>query len=293
MLKPLKTLCVAGACAMGIMSFSANAFADCKSMGDSEWNELTAQMNSAYSAGDFEGALNYGKRLNIICARSPVVNYTMSAIYRKMGNEKEAAVYAKKATDYITDYPVSQAVAERIWLNRAEYDLPYKSDLEALQAKTADYDEIKANYEALLAVQTEANIRNEYESSNRAIQTKQMKEDAYKDWNALLWSGVGITGVGLVLAITGGVMTTKVDKVEYSRPAIEDLAEKSGFSVTQKYVASYALLGTGIGLSVVGATLTGVAGYKVTHIDLDGDGVKDESVSFNVSPSAVQFGMTF
>jgi len=291
MLKQLKTLGVFCACTLGMMTLSANAFADCKTMNDDEWNELTAQMNSAYSAGDYDGALNYGKRLNLICPRSPVVNYTMSAIYRKVGNEKDAAVYAKKATDYITDYPVSQAVAERIWLNRAEYELPYKADLEALQAKTADYDDMKVNYEALLAAQNEANIRSEYESTNRALQDEKMYNDNLKAWKAVMWTGVGVTGVGIALAITGGVMSTNVDKIEYSTP--EAGSSKSGFSITKKYVTSYALLGAGVGLAVVGAAFTGVGAYKVISLDINRDGVSDESVSFNIAPTSVQFGMTF
>lgn len=287
----LKTLIVFCACACGLTTVSTLAFADCKTMYNDEWNDLSTTMAELYDKGDYDAALNYGKRLNIICPRSPIVNYTMSEIYRKMGNEKEAASYAKRATDYITDYPVPQALAERIWLKHAEYELPYKAEAESLKAQMADYEELKANYESLVATTKEANIRSEYESRDSAIKNAQVLEKSLSGWKAMLWTGVGVTAAGAALAITGGVMTNKVDKVEYSRP--DNASVNSGFKVTQGYVTSFALLGAGVSLAVIGATLTGVAGYEVAHIDINGDGEKDESVSFNVAPSAVQFGMTF
>ncbi len=285
-----RELVVFSACTLGLAALSSEAFADCSSMFNAEWNSLSTTMASQYDEGQYEEALNTGKRLSLICPRSPVVNYTMSEIYRKMDNEADAATYAKKATEYITDYPVPQALAERIWMRRAEYDLPYKGELEALQAKTADYDEIKANYESLQAAQHEAAIRGEYESQAAKEHSEKLRADMEHSWRAGLWSGVGVLGLGAVMSIVGGVLTVKSDKIDYSR---SKNPKWSGFSVNQGYVTGFALLGAGVGLAAAGAVLTGISGYKLSHLDLDGDGVEDESVSFNVSPTSIQFGMTF
>ena len=127
---------------LSALSFSAfigltatNAFADCSTMNDDEWNSLSASMAKAYDQGNYEEALQYGKRLIVICNRSPVVNYTMSEIYRKSGNEEESDKYAKRATEFILEYPVPQALTERIWLRRAENELPYKKQLSDLNVK--------------------------------------------------------------------------------------------------------------------------------------------------------------
>ena len=57
--------------------------------------------------------------------------------------------------------------------------------------------------------------------------------------------------------------------------------------------SGWAMLGAGLAMTVGGAVLTGIAGYHYARIDLDNDGSADESVSFNVSPTSLSFGLTF
>ena len=82
------------------MTTASAAFADCADMENNspEWSELSNNLSRSYSDGKYEDALNYGKRLLLICNRSPVVNFTVSEIYRKLGNNEESYTYARRAS---------------------------------------------------------------------------------------------------------------------------------------------------------------------------------------------------
>ncbi len=290
-----RALIVFCACTLGITALSANASAQqCSNLNsDPMWAKYQQEMNDNFQAQNYEKALDAGKQLILKCDRHPIVNFTVSETYRNLGDMKNAAVYAEKATANLVDYPnVPMVVQERMWMRRAEYELPFKGELEELKVKTADYDEIKSKYEALLAVEHEAEIRGEYEQVAMKERNAKMAEETKHAWTAGLWSGVGILVGGVALTVAGGVMALKVDKIEYKR---SDDSKYSGFSVKSPYVTSFGLMGAGAALSVTGAILTGISGYKLNHldVDVDGDGAKDEAVSFSVSPTAVQFGMTF
>lgn len=265
---------------------TSSAFADCGDMGSSEWNELSTSMAQAYDRGQLNEALDYGKRLMLICNRSPIVNYTISEIYRRMDNELESYNYVKRATENIADYPVPFVLAEKMWMRRAETDLPYKSQAEQLQAKLdemkadqSNYAYIKSQYDELMIQKREEDIRNEY-----------LLEKTKGNWAGALWSGVGIMGAGVVLTITGGVLVSNSKKVESSG---SPSAEKSGFAVSKKYVAGWTLLGAGIVATIGGTVLTGIAGYRYNNLDINGDGKKNETMSFTIMPTAAFFDMTF
>ena len=97
-------------------------------------------------------------------------------------------------------------------------------------------------------------------------------------------------GAGLVLTITGGVLVSNSKKIENTGAPS---TEKSGFAIRKSYVAGWTLLGAGLVATVGGTVLTGIAGYRYNRLDTNGDGEKNESVSFSVMPTAVSFEMTF
>ena len=278
----LRTLATTSLFAIGMTAAASNAMADCSSIGSSEWNNYAMAMNAAVESQNYEEALNSAKRMSLICDREPSLNFSMSRIYAKMGDEKNAAVYAKKATDYIADYPVPPMLAERIWMNRAEYDLPYKAELEALQAKTADYDTIKAEYDARVQEDKEKTLRNEF-----------MQRSTMANWWGALWAGVGITAGGIILTGVGGGLIANADKIEQ---AGEMGNGKSGFAVTKPYVAGWTMLGAGLAMIAGGGVLLGisVARYTKFQSQLEAAGeVKEDTISFQVFPGYASFGMTF
>lgn len=272
------------------LTSATNAFADCSTMNDEQWIELSGDMASAYDRGDYDEALRIGKQLTLICNRSPIVNFTISEIYRKTGNEVESDKYASRATDYIVEYPVPAALNERIWLRAAEVKLPYKKQAADLQENLTKVEgELNAcNEEKTALVDSGTNLNATIQEN--AIRSEYLLKESKSSWGAAMWSGVGITVAGIALTATGAALASSVDKVEKSGEATD---KKSGYAITKPYIASWALLGAGIAMTVGGTVLTGIAGYNYTHIDLDNDGVKDESVSFNVSPTSISFGMTF
>lgn len=286
----MKTLRLLSAISFSALALTAasNAFADCSTMNDAEWNSLSASMAKAYDAGNYEEALGYGKRLSVICNRSPIVNYTMSEIYRKSGNEEESNKYAKRATEFINEYPVPQALTERIWLRYAENELPYKKQLADLQGRMTkmagdlrECSEMKGKYDESAQTLHEHEIRNIY-----------LQRESKANWWGAMWAGVGIAAAGIGMTIAGSVLVVKADKIESSG---EMSADKSGFAITKPYVAGWTLLGAGVVATIGGTVLTGIAGYHYNSIDvdMDDDGEKDESLSFNIAPSYVSFGMTF
>ena len=279
------------------LSFSAfaltsatNAFADCSTMNDDQWIELSSEMASAYDRGDYDEALRIGKQLTLICNRSPIVNFTISEIYRKTGNDQESDKYASRATDYIIEYPVPAALNERIWLRAAEVKLPYKKQAADLQQNLEKVEnDLSVCNDANIILASNDSTLNQTIQEN-AIRSEYLLKESKRSWGAMMWSGVGITVAGIALTATGAALASTVDKVEKSGEATD---KKSGYAITKPYITSWALLGAGIAMTVGGTVLTGIAGYHYTHIDLDNDGAKDESVSFNISPTSISFGMTF
>ena len=268
------------------LTVASSAFASCDDMGNDEWNFMSTQMAQAYDQGNYEEALKFAKRLSLICNNSPIVNFTIGEIYNKMGNETDSYAYIKRASENIMEFPVPQSIAERIWMRRAEMELPYKSQvtelqkrLDSIETDEASYLNVKTQYDELLAKTREDSIRNAY-----------LLQKAKDNWYGALWSGVGITGVGVVLTITGGVLIAKSEKVETTGAPS---ADNSGFAIKKGYVAGWSLLGAGLVATVGGAVLTGIAGYKYADIDINQDGEKNESISFSVLPTAASFSMTF
>ena len=258
-------------------------------------------MAGAYDRGDYDEALQIGKQLTLICNRSPVVNFTMSEIYRKTGNDQDSDTYAARATDYIIEYPVPAALNERIWLRAAENKLPYKKQLSDLQGrmtkmagdlKTCNEEKNACNEEKNSLVGNDATLRAALEAAQKenAIHNQYQLKESKDNWGAAMWTGVGVAAAGIALTVTGAVLAKSVDKVE---KVGEATIKKSGFAVTKTYVTSWSLLGAGLAMAVGGTVLTGIAGYHYANIDLDNDGAADESVSFNVSPTSISFGMTF
>ncbi|MBO4349824.1 MAG: hypothetical protein J6A01_02625 [Proteobacteria bacterium] len=290
-------LCLAGA---------SNAFADCDLMNSPEWDELSSQMATAYDIGNYESALGYGKRLTLICNRSPIVNFTMSEIYRKMNNENESYNYVKRATEYLLDYPVPQALTERIWMRRAELELPYKKQLEDLQNQLATgTGEIGSKQQQL-----QNNLYTTEMKLERAKQRRlEMLNSQLKLLNTTKWIGAGTAIGGLVIAGAGaGLIGANYGDARDAYNDVKNSAKKiKPFDKKDKMVhAGLILLAGGVGMGIAGTAVALYSFVKENHIrDTNKDVFEDTaeeviapptaSVEFNfdVSPNSVAFGMTF
>ena len=295
---------------------SSLAFADCSEMGSANWSQLSTQMAKAYDNGELDAALNYAKQLTLICNQSPLINYTMSEIYRKQGNEQESHSYVRKASDYLQDYPVPQQLAEKIWFRRAELELPHKAQAEALQQKldekenelTAQKEAFEVKYEELAAKSAEG---------GKASQVITKYED---DMNTLKWTGTGVAIGGAVIAIVGagliGVYSDKASKnwknmKKYSEFKDSDLMKQldaSGNDLNannrlksnafknfdknnQIVTAGFGLLIGGVGLGVAGAVTAIVSHTKLSSFRKSNE--ETASVTFDVSPGWMGISGTF
>ena len=289
--------CLAGA---------STAFADCDQMNSDEWNELSAQMATSYDAGNLDEALGYGKRLTLICNRSPIVNFTMSEIYRKMNNETESYNYVKRATEYILDYPVPQALTERIWLRRAELELPYKKQLEDLQNQLATgTGEIGSKQQQLQNHLYTTEMKLERAKQRRL----EMLNSQLDLLNTTKWIGAGTAFGGLAIAAVGaGLIGANYGD---ARDAYNDVKKSNGklkdFDKKDKLVhGGMIFLAGGLGLGIAGTAVALYSFIKENHIrDTNKDVFEDTAeeviapptarveFNFDVSPNSVAFGMTF
>ena len=270
---------------------STNAFADsCDNLAsNATWTSNFSKLETAVEKGQYDDAVEYAKPLFGICQKSPALLYYTGLAMKGKGDADRATQYFIKAAEMTSDVAVDPGMSRRIWYARYEAEHPeatpeaLKAKADELAAEQAKYNELKSEWDA-------KNVEEREEQARMEVAGAYLIEESKRNWGGAMWAGVGITAGGLILAITGGVLSMKVDKIEKSG---ETNADKSGFAVTKTYVASWAMLGAGIAMTVGGAVLTGIAGYHYAKIDLDNDGSADESVSFNVLPGSVSFGMTF
>ena len=283
------------------LASSSQAFADCEEMGGDEWNKLSMQMATAYDQNNLDEALMNAKKLTLICNRSPIVNYTMSEIYRKMDNERESYNYVKKATDYILDYPVPQALTERIWMRRAEFDLPYKKQLEDLQNQlNSGTGEVGSRLK-----QTEEQLAQTYdqmvflENQNRELLNQQIKT-----LHTVKWIGAGTAFGGLALAAVGAGLLG----ANYSKASDKYGKNWNDFDKKDAMVhGGIAMLAGGIGLGLAGSAVAIYSYLKSIPLEANtSDEVQEEgeevvaepettavNVNFDISPNSVVFGLTF
>jgi len=285
-----KALSVLASVAFAMTTASA-ALADCSDMenNSSEWNDLSTKLSKSYSQGKYEDALNYGKRLLIICNRSPIVNFTVSEIYRKLGNNEESYNYARRASDYIIDYPVPQQLAERIWMRRAEDELPYKKQLEELKQQletgTGEYG-AKQHQLAESASTSGMLLEREKQRSLERL------NDELKFIRTTKWIGAGAAFGGVVFTgIGAGLLGASYGKAkdEYKEN------RKNYDKKDAKVHAGIALLASGLGLGVAGASVAIVSLVKQIRLESANEEEVSAPVSFqfDVAPDSIAFGMTF
>lgn len=301
--KQLKLLALS--LAFPTLALSSNAFAECSEMGNAQWNELSRQMSDAYQNGNYEEAVNYGKKLTLICDRSPIINFLLSNSYDKLGMQDESYSYIRKASDYIQEFQVPQPMVEKIWLRRAEFELPYKKQVAELEGKLAAKDQdIAAQqlaFEEKLAV-----------GSNEQLATLSASWDYYeKSMKQIMWVGTGVAIGGAVIAAVGGGLggfytgeaNDYLNKlVKYSTDTAKRKKYKNLYADNNDYkVAAFSVMGIGLGLGIGGAITAIVSYVKANEMKemkdeqaSEMDAVTDDtSVSFTISPNSVGVGITF
>ena len=192
---------------------------------------------------DYDAALADVKEMQEICSRAPVLNYMTGILYRRAGDETKALFYLQMATASAEEFKVRGELLERIWYERYEAEHP--------EAKRSNLD---------LSQQQMQEIAKENEKLKREalILKKETADNAY----SLVWTGVGIGAAGLILTTAGGTLIgTMGEPFEVSK---EKKVRHKGIND-----AGWAMIGAGIGLTVAGAIVAGIAGYQYTQATKD------------------------
>lgn len=147
-----------------------------------DWYRLFNLFSASFKAGDYDKALEYTSALEEICARSPILNYSIANTYAKIGDRERAKRYIVAATDNLNEFSTTYEMIAKIWSARCDIQ---SSD-------------IKANTDDALKRENELNA-----------QVESLKERTYEaidaeksHYAAIMWTGtaVGIVGIGSVVA---------------------------------------------------------------------------------------------
>ena len=239
-----------------------------------DWYRLFNLFSASFKAGDYDKALEYTSALEEICARSPILNYSIANTYAKIGDRERAKRYIVVATDNLNEFSTTYEMIAKIWSARC--------DIQSSDIKNDTDDALKRENE--LNAQVESLKERTYEAI-----------DAEKShYAAIMWTGtaVGIVGIGSVVAGAVLIGTKDTDlRVKVDANDIKGEEEKKlPIADSHEIKAGYALLGVGIAATVTGAIMAGLGGYHYKRII---DSNPDTAISFNVSPTSLALGVTF
>lgn len=243
------------------------------------WISLFSQFSAAYSAKDYDKALTYTAQLETICARSPVLNFSIANTYRQKGNTQLAQSYIETASLNLQEFRTSDEITKKIWFTR------YELENDGTFIK-------KSQYEKEISELNEAHkieLQNEKDAHFREI-------DTYK---TIMWTGTGIGVAGIASLITGAVLAGTSDIS--TKFAFDDVltacqgAENSSChmklksSDTATRDAGYALVGVGIAATIAGAVMAGLGGYHYKRLR----DAEEDAVSLDIAAQSIRLNVIF
>ncbi len=230
------------------------------------WQKGMNTIAQMQKQGNHEQALEETKKLYKICSLAPSLLYMTGESLEATGDKERALIYYQKATENMSQMVVEPGLARKIWYRRYELEHPERT-ADAISEQQSRIEELTAQAQELEKKNLELSVKDSL-MTNPA--------DGFK---TLMWTGAGSAIGGAVLAIAGGTMLGVIDKNTEIRGGKAHI--KSSF------LTGYVLLGTGIGLTVLGSAVAGIGGYYYSK-------TKSNAVmSFNFTGTGASFGMTF
>lgn len=264
----------------GLM-WTSLAFADnCDKLDSNrKWLSSLESLKEAYSNEDWEMSLTYSKELEDICDKSPMLNYTIAHIHKNMGDQEKYLFYLQKSTQNTDKFVVDKDVLDKIWSEKYIAAHP-DADPEVIKKRE---NTILNQSDQIVSLQQELNsIKTTAES---AIALQEEVNSAHATDDALLWTSVAVTGVGIVLTGVGAGLLVKTKGDDESIETDDGKAH-----VSSQYTVSWGLLAGGIATTVIGAISSGFFGYKYS-INHKND--VDNELSFTISPTYSTLKFTF
>ena len=250
------------------------------------WNTEIVLLTENVKRKDFDAALLNAEKLNEICDRSPIVNYSLGRIYQEKGDEAKAIEYLKRATQNTQEFNIPDSNLQQMWYDRYEAEHPdaRPANIEARQKEIAQlHSDVDAANERTRLVTAERDAKID--------ELHQLERESHNNYGIGLWTGVGIAGAGVVLAAVGGAMMAvkKDEAVDLGEIDINDNLKPEGSAKVKAANTAYMImLGAGAGLAVAGSIVAGIMGYKYTH-SKDGS----ETLSFGIAPTGAVVNVTF
>jgi hypothetical protein len=240
-------------------------------------------MNTQAQAEDYEMALNTFKKMSEICSIVPSANYSAGMIHKKLKNYKEAYGFLMVATRHTKLFAVDEDLMKRMWYALYETEYPAVIDFRSGKVEQLHQESIDA-------------LQNQHKNAIDALHQKleDEKQEKLEFAETMMWIGAGIGIAGVVLAAVGGIfMGIPGDGFD---KYTEDI---NGFEVTFKpwehakeYMSGTILLGVGVGATIAGAIMTGIAGYKYTKYKYEHES-QENALSFNIDYNKFSLSLQF
>ncbi len=243
--------------------WSSLAFADnCEKLDKNKtWVAEFAQLKEDYQNENWGSALNHAQKLEKICEKSPILNYTIAHIYQGQGDEEKYLFYLQKSTQSTEQFSVNKDMLDKMWSEKYI----------AVHPEAAP-ENIKALNDKLEAVTAELERQKQYTNDNHLGQIG--------DYKTPMWIGIGIGIGGIVMEGVGAALIATTEPVNFKR-------DTPKYTENTSHVFGWTLVGIGTALTVTGAILAGIYGYKYTR-------AKDNlAVAFVFSPANTSITIQF
>ena len=258
-----------------------SAFADgCDNLNSNpSWNDNFAQLNDAFKAQNWDKAIAISRDLEAIGDQSPKLNYVVAHIYQKKGDQEKYLYYLTKSTMNTEKFGVDRDMLDKMWSEKYIATHP-----------EADPQKIKATNEKLASTTAELERLQSSASELRTLKKSTITKDEslqrqIDDYATPMWIGTGIGIGGLVLVGVGAALVTNSDP--FKSPKINHDLEITEYKEEPKHAAGWTALGVGSALTLTGAVLAGIYGYKYKR-------AKDSmDLSFNISPTSASVAFDF
>ncbi len=221
-------------CCWGGQGFAQDACGDLDENPD--WTRNMDEFKSFAASGKYDKALDTSEKLFAICYDSPILYTLTGEVVAKKGEKRRAMKYFRRAAELEAKYPTAGGEAKKIWFSYYEAETKRHNDFQL--AKT------------------------------------------------VLWTGTGLGLVGVAAVVAGGILVGTQDKYVASdknskmaplpRGPLEDHgkdvldcilepSQKASDKLNPEYIAGWAVLGVGLGMTIVGAVMAGIGGYRYSH----------------------------
>lgn len=245
--------------------FGNHAYAQCDNLDDNDqWNTQLEELVELIKIEDYDNAWHSARSLSAICSQSPILNYLMAKIAKGKKEPRNELYYYQKASEYTYEFAVEPHNAKKIWYSRYEAEHPQLSS---------------QNFEIM-----KSQLQNLTSENQRLKALAEENKKTQREHKILLWSGVAAGVSGIVLASVGGAFIAQNIQKPIDLTPKRDGIETIHYKVHLDYITGWTLLGVGCALTLSGAILAGIYGYRSTH---------HQDYALSLSPMGASFQMSF